>query len=208
MCSLPRKVSSPQSTTVSRFRRTRTPRQTHRVSQLHLHAGRQHQQPGEHPAPVPVGPPVEYQPAGNNLKPPMTHTRAVYLPAVQGSISNANVKAQLTHLISRDDDAVRCTARERRCTLLRLYMIWLHHAARLGNRKWSVSTQQPSQKRKCAACCICARQFTHGEARLQQWRNRSSHRHYPHSVYWFFLSLGPSSSAEVRVVVIHDIKGS
>ena len=42
----------------------------------------------------------------------------------------------------------------------------------IGGRcsRWVVSTQDPSQsnKRKCAACTVCSRQFTPGEPRLQQ----------------------------------------
>ena len=40
---------------------------------------------------------------------------------------------------------------------------------------WAVSTQQTTDKRKCAACCTCGQQFSRGEARLQQWSNRNSH---------------------------------
>ena len=36
-------------------------------------------------------------------------------------------------------------------------------------------------KRKCAACCMCGQQFSHGEARLQQWSNRNSQRAYVHA---------------------------
>ena len=48
-------------------------------------------------------------------------------------------------------------------------------------RKWAVSTQQIADKRKCAACCMCDQQFSHGDARLQQWFNCNSQRAYVHA---------------------------
>ena len=53
---------------------------------------------------------------------------------------------------------------------------------RIGGRcrKWAVSTQQPTDKRRCASNTICGSQFAHGEARLQQWCHRDSHNAYVH----------------------------
>ena len=50
-------------------------------------------------------------------------------------------------------------------------------------RKWVVSTQDPSltNKRKCAACMTCSKQFTPGEPRLQQWGCRDAQRAYVHA---------------------------
>ena len=48
-------------------------------------------------------------------------------------------------------------------------------------RKWCVSVQPPTGKRKCAACCVCRIRFTHDEARLQQWRNSETNDHYVHA---------------------------
>ena len=53
-------------------------------------------------------------------------------------------------------------------------------------RKWVVSTQPRSDKRKCAACSMCGQQFSHGESRLQQWCNRNSQRadvHQDHKLH-------------------------
>ena len=48
-------------------------------------------------------------------------------------------------------------------------------------RKWAVSTQQTTDKRRCASCTIRGSQFTHGEPRLQQCCNRDSHRACAHA---------------------------
>ena len=50
-------------------------------------------------------------------------------------------------------------------------------------RGWAVSTQDSSStnKRACAACTICSKQFTRGEPRLQQWGNRDAYRSYVHA---------------------------
>ena len=44
-----------------------------------------------------------------------------------------------------------------------------------------VGGQHTADKRKCAACCTCGQQFSHGEARLQQWSNRHPQRAYVHA---------------------------
>ena len=46
-------------------------------------------------------------------------------------------------------------------------------------RKWCISA--PAGKRKCAACSMCGTRFTHGEARLQHWKNRQTNNHYVHA---------------------------
>ena len=48
-------------------------------------------------------------------------------------------------------------------------------------RKWCISAQPASGKRKCAACNLCGIRFTHGEARLQQWGSRETNHHYVHA---------------------------
>ena len=45
-------------------------------------------------------------------------------------------------------------------------------------RKWCVSAQPSTGKRKCAAFCMCGIRFTHGEARLQQRCNRETNHHH------------------------------
>ena len=100
--------------------------------------------------------------------------------------SDVIVNAQLTHLISRDDaaqgqdapnvsdvpmpdaPAVHDIATPRRI---------------IGGRcrKWCISAQPASGKRKCAACNLCGIRFTHGEPRLQQWGNRETNHHYVHA---------------------------
>ena len=48
-------------------------------------------------------------------------------------------------------------------------------------RKWCISAQPASGKRKCAACNLCGIRFTHGEARQQQWSNRETNHHHVHA---------------------------
>ena len=48
-------------------------------------------------------------------------------------------------------------------------------------RKWCISAQPASGKRKCAACNLCGTRFSHGEARLQQWGNRETNQHRAHT---------------------------
>ena len=48
-------------------------------------------------------------------------------------------------------------------------------------RKWCISAQPASGKRKCAACNLCGIRFTQGEARLQQWGSRETNHHYVHA---------------------------
>ena len=48
-------------------------------------------------------------------------------------------------------------------------------------RKWCISAQPASGKRKCAACSMCGTRFTHGEASLQQWGNRETNQLYVHA---------------------------
>ena len=48
-------------------------------------------------------------------------------------------------------------------------------------RRKTVSTQQDSNKRKCAACIMCAQQFVQGKLRLLQWSYRDSQCAYVHT---------------------------
>ena len=137
---------------------------------------------------------IQYQPSGSNPGPPTTDTLGQYQPTGNNETplarddlnSEVIVNAQLTHLISRDDPpqgqdapdvsdvpmpdapAVHDIATPRRTVGGR-------------RRKWCISAQPASGKRKCAACNLCGIGFTHGEARLQQWGNRETNHHYVHA---------------------------
>ena len=94
--------------------------------------------------------------------------------------------AQLTPPISRDDDTQRQDApRDQDVPMPDAPAV--HDIAtprrQIGRRcrKWCISTQPASDKRKCAACCMCGQQFSHGEARLQQWCNRNTYGSYVHA---------------------------
>ena len=123
-----------------------------------------------------MGVPVQYQPAGNDLTP----------PAGANSSSDGIAKAQLTHLISRDDAAQGQAATSIQDALMPGASME-HDIATprrmIGGRrhKWCISAQPASGKRKCAACCMCGTRFAHGEARLQQWGNRETNHHYVHA---------------------------
>ena len=116
----------------------------------------------------PQGVQVQYQPSGNDLT----------SLAGEGSNSTAIVDAELTHLISRDDDTEMPAA------------LLVHDTAtprrQVGARcpKWAVSTQQTTDKRKCAACCMCGQQSIHGESRFAyvdaQCVNGVAHDHELH----------------------------
>ena len=100
--------------------------------------------------------------------------------------SDAIVNAQLTHLISRDDAAQGQDAHDVPDVLMPDAQA-VHDIATprriIGGRcrKWCISAQPPAGKRKSAACSMCGIRFTHGEARLQQWRNRLTNNHYVHA---------------------------
>ena len=123
----------------------------------------QYQPTGNDQTPTPTGAPVVYQPSGNGLT----------LPAGANANSDAVVNAQLTHLIIRDDQAHRHGATSNQDALMPDASM-VHDIATprrtIGRRcrKWCISTQPVSGKRKCAACCMCGTRFTHCESRLQQ----------------------------------------
>ena len=100
--------------------------------------------------------------------------------------SDVIVNAQLTHLISRDDAAQGQDAPNVPDVLMPDVPA-VHDIATprriIGGRcrKWCISAQPASGKRKCAACNLCGMRFTHGEARLQQWGNRQTNHHYVHA---------------------------
>ena len=106
----------------------------------------------------------QYQPAGNNETP------------LAGDDLNSNVivNAQLTHVISRDD-ALQGQDASNVSDVPMPDVPAVHDIATprciIGGRcrKWCISAQPASGKRKCAACNLCGIRFTHGEARLQQW---------------------------------------
>ena len=126
--------------------------------------------------PTPTGAPVVYQPSGKGLT----------LPAGANANSDAVVNAQLTHLISRDGQAQGQGATSNQDALMPDASV-VHDIATprrtVGGRcrKWCISTQPASGKRKCAACNLCGIRFTHGEARLQQWDNRETNHHQVHA---------------------------
>ena len=137
---------------------------------------------------------VQYQPPGNNPEPPTTDAVGQHQPAgnnetpLAGDDLNSNVivNAQLTHTISRDD-AVQGLDAPNVPDVLMPDVPAVHDIATprrmIGGRcrKWCISTQPASGKRKCAACCMCGIRFVHGEARLQQWGNRETNHHYGHA---------------------------
>ena len=134
---------------------------------------------------------VQYQPSGSNPKPPTANALGQYQPAGNNetplaSNSDAIVNAQLTHLISRDD-ATQGQDAPHVSDVLMPDVPAVHDIATprrtVGGRcrKWCVSAQPASGKRKCAACNLCGIRFTHGEARLQQWGNRQTNHHYVHA---------------------------
>ena len=117
-----------------------------------------------------------HQPSWNGLTP----------PAEANANSDAIVNAQLTHLISRDDQAQGQGATSNQDALMPDASM-VHDIATprrtIGGRchKWCISAQPASGKRKCAACCMCGIRVTHGEARLQQWGSRETNVHCVHA---------------------------
>ena len=114
---------------------------------------------------------VQYQPSGNDQA---------------SSNSTTIVDAQLTPPISSDDDAQTQDASHDDDAPMPEAPA-AHDIAtprrQIGGRcrKWCISTKQASDKRQYAACCMCGQQFSHGEARLQQWCNRNTHCAYVHA---------------------------
>ena len=116
---------------------------------------------------------VPYQPAGNNPESPTTDASGQYQPTgdnqtpLAGDDLNSNVivNAQLTHLISRDDAAQGQDAPVVPDVLLPDAPA-VHEIATprriIGGRcrKWCISAQPASGKRKCAACNLCGTRFT------------------------------------------------
>ena len=137
---------------------------------------------------------IQYQPTGTNPEPPTVRTLGQYQPAGNNETplaredlnSDAIVDAQLTHLISRDD-ALQGQDAPNVPDVLMPDVPTVHDIATprrtVGGRcrKWCVSAQPASGKRKCAACNLCGIRFTQGEARLQQWGNRETNHHYVHA---------------------------
>ena len=89
--------------------------------------------------------------------------------------------AQPTHLISSTEDAVMQLSPDTPRSDAQIATPRQSIGGRC--RKWVVSTQDSSStnKRACAACTICSKQFTPGEHRLQQWSIRDAHRSYVHA---------------------------
>ena len=118
----------------------------------------------------------QYQPAGHNETP----------LARDDLNSDAIVNAQLAHLISRDD-ATQGHDAPNVPDVLMPDVPAVHDIATprrmVGGRcrKWCISAQPASGKRKCTACNLCGIRFTHREARLQQWGNRETHHHHVHA---------------------------
>ena len=125
---------------------------------------------------------VQYQPTENNPEPPTTDALGQYQPAANNETplagndlnSNVIVNAQLTHLISRDDaaqgqDAPNVSDVPMPDAPAGHDIATPRRIIGGRRRKWCISAQPASGKRKCAACNLCGIRFTHGEARLQQW---------------------------------------
>ena len=118
----------------------------------------------------------QYQPTGNNETP---------LAGVDLN-SDAIVDAQLTHLISRDDapqgqDAPNASGVPMPDAPTVHDIATPRRTVGGRCRKWCISAQPASGKRKCAACSLCGVRFTHGEARLHQWGSRDTTNHYVHA---------------------------
>ena len=136
---------------------------------------------------------IQYQPSGTNPEPPAVHAPGQYQPAGNNETplgedltSDAIVDAQLTHLISRDD-APQGQDAPNASDVPMPDAPTVHDIATprrtVGGRcrKWCISAQPASGKRKCAACNLCGIRFTQGEARLQQWGSRETNHHYVHA---------------------------
>ena len=137
---------------------------------------------------------VQYQPSGTNPEPPTAHASGQYQPAGNNETplagedlnSDAIVDAQLTHLISRDD-APQGQDAPNASDVPTPDAPTVHDIATprrtVGGRcrKWCISAQPASGKRKCAACNLCGIRFTQGEARLQQCGSRETNHHYVHA---------------------------
>ena len=116
----------------------------------------------------PQGGLFQYQPLGNNPAPPTVDALGQYQPTEKNETSLAGddlnsdviVNAQLTHLISRDDAAQGQDAPNVPDVLMPDAPA-VHDIATprriIGGRcrKWRISAQPASGKRKCAACCMC-----------------------------------------------------
>ena len=108
---------------------------------------------------------VQYQPTRNNPEPPTTDALAQYQPARNNEIppagddlnSNVIVNAQLTHFISRDDAVQGQDAPNvpdvPMPDVRAVHVIATPRRAVGGRcRKWCISAQPPTGKRKRAAC--------------------------------------------------------
>ena len=136
---------------------------------------------------------IQYQPTGTNPEPPTVRTLDQYQPSGNNEMlagvvlnSDAIVDAQLTHLISRDDglqgqDAPNASDVPMPDAPTVHDIATPRRTIGGGCRKWCISAQPASGKRKCAACSLCGIRFTHGEARLQQWGSRDTTNHYVHA---------------------------
>ena len=129
----------------------------------------QHQQTGAQmqsafpPLDQPPGGSGQYQPTGNDQTPTPTDAPVVY----HNANSDAVVNAQLTHLISRDNQAQGQSATSNQDALMPDASMVHDIATPRRNtggrcRKLCISTQLASGKRKCAACCMCGTRFTYG----------------------------------------------
>ena len=137
---------------------------------------------------------IQYQPTGTNPEPPTVRTLDQYQPTGNNETplagvdlnSDVMVDAQLTHLISRDDapqgqDAPNASDVPMPDTTTVHDIATPRRTVGGRCRKWCISAQPASGKRKCAACNLCGIRFPHGEARLQQWGSRDSNNHYVHA---------------------------
>ena len=125
-------------------------------------------------------------PNSNGISGPVPACWGTTFSAGVNANSDAIGKAQLTHLISRDD-AVQGQNAPNVPEAPMPDAPTVHDIATprrmIGGRcrKWCISAQPASGKLKCAACSMCGTRFNHGEARLQQWCNRQTNHHYAHA---------------------------
>ena len=123
---------------------------------------------------------VQYQPSGSNPEPPTANALGQYQPAGNNETplarddlnSDAIVDAQLTHLISRDD-ATQGQDAPNVSDVPMPDAPTVHDIATprrtVGGRcrKWCISAQPASGKRKCAACNLCEKRVCNSGATVK-----------------------------------------
>ena len=141
-----------------------TPEKTHPTSTL----ASEHGQP---PLDQTQGVSVQYHPSGNDLTSLATGALVQFQPG--GTALTLPQSLTLNRLtFSAETMTPRCLLLPS-CTTLPHLVDKSKADAQSG-----LSAHNTTDRRKCVACCMCGQQFSHGEARLQQWSNRHSQRAY------------------------------